>query len=477
MANSAYLKKYVENHPNNKMAWYLLGKEYEASGQEGKARYCYIQAGSVYENFESSKIPEDLWMGYKDGLLQETKRRESRGRLLRKIGVALAILLMMWIPSAHAPGDELTAPLLAGETADQNIDGSGAPAGTDDDIKNLAAPNVPLAGPVFTAKGYFGQVNPQGEAFSGLLELEGQAGRKIQDTAVLGMARSGNWLIWSDDMPVVYGLTQSPEDGRVTIQSYDSAGCRCKPPDVSDLKSKGRKWIIRQESLGVLSSAILQYKQTKGSWPASLKDLTGEFPGNWLAGSSKVLKQSFDPMLKHLVNASHSGGSPKSEALSADKGGFPPGEQPYFTEPFEIVVDKKVHRLAVVSGNIIVRSYAVGLGGDHTPEGHFSITDKVVNPNGKDNGEFGSRGMQLSDTNYAIHGTNEPDSIGKDESKGCVRMGKKDVEELFDLVPKGTKVTIGKGILPTQESVPKERFTLGHRKEQTNPHRTYHWLD
>ncbi|GJM84202.1 hypothetical protein HMSSN139_66980 [Paenibacillus sp. HMSSN-139] len=70
----------------------------------------------------------------------------------------------------------------------------------------------------------------------------------------------------------------------------------------------------------------------------------------------------------------------------------------------------------------------------------------MVNPNGKDDGEFGSRGMQLSDTNYAIHGTNEPDSIGKDESLGCIRMGKKDVEELFDLVPKGTKVKIGKGI-------------------------------
>jgi len=157
--------------------------------------------------------------------------------------------------------------------------------------------------------------------------------------------------------------------------------------------------------------------------------------------------------------------------------GMAPGQRPYFAEPYEIIVDTQAHVLAVVSGNVIVRSYPVGLGGDKTPEGTFAISEKVMNPNGRDNGEFGSRGMQLSDTNYAIHGTNEPDSIGKDESLGCIRMGKKDVEELFDLVPKGTKVEIGKGILPKLKNVPAERFALGDRQDQTNPHRTYHWLD
>ncbi|MNN90056.1 putative L,D-transpeptidase YkuD [compost metagenome] len=85
--------------------------------------------------------------------------------------------------------------------------------------------------------------------------------------------------------------------------------------------------------------------------------------------------------------------------------------------------------------------------------------------------------MQLSDTNYAIHGTNDPDSVGKDESLGCIRMLKADVEELFDLLPRGTKVTIGKGIAPSLEVVPKSRFSLGNRQNQTNPDRTYHWLN
>ncbi|MNJ60908.1 putative L,D-transpeptidase YkuD [compost metagenome] len=141
-----------------------------------------------------------------------------------------------------------------------------------------------------------------------------------------------------------------------------------------------------------------------------------------------------------------------------------------------MIVDTSNYRLAVVSGSVILRSYQVGLGGSKTPQGTFHISDKVVNPNGKSDGEFGSRGMQLSDTNYAIHGTNEPDSIGKDESLGCIRMGKKDVEELFDLLPMGTKVTIGKGGLPDQDLIPAKRFTLGKRQDQSNPHRTYRWL-
>lgn len=61
-------------------------------------------------------------------------------------------------------------------------------------------------------------------------------------------------------------------------------------------------------------------------------------------------------------------------------------------EPLEIVIDKDIHKLALISGDTIVRMYDVGLGGDRTPEGSYVITDKVVNPNGRSNGEFGSRG-------------------------------------------------------------------------------------
>src|SRR5436190_803480 len=43
---------------------------------------------------------------------------------------------------------------------------------------------------------------------------------------------------------------------------------------------------------------------------------------------------------------------------------------------------------------------------------------------------------------YGIHGTNQPKSIGKAASHGCIRMGRKDLEELFELVRVGDTVEI-----------------------------------
>ncbi|MFQ5787157.1 MAG: L,D-transpeptidase, partial [Thermodesulfobacteriota bacterium] len=43
---------------------------------------------------------------------------------------------------------------------------------------------------------------------------------------------------------------------------------------------------------------------------------------------------------------------------------------------------------------------------------------------------------------YGIHGTTEPDSIGKEMSNGCIRLTNEDVEELFNYVKAKTKVVI-----------------------------------
>ena len=46
------------------------------------------------------------------------------------------------------------------------------------------------------------------------------------------------------------------------------------------------------------------------------------------------------------------------------------------------------------------------------------------------------------DTLYRIHGTNEPQSIGKAMSSGCIRMLNQDIAELYDQVMVGTPVTV-----------------------------------
>ena len=66
-------------------------------------------------------------------------------------------------------------------------------------------------------------------------------------------------------------------------------------------------------------------------------------------------------------------------------------------------------------------------------------------PGGPSN-PLGARALYLFangvDTLYRIHGTNEPHSIGKAMSSGCIRMLNEDVADLFDRVPKGAKVIV-----------------------------------
>ncbi|MFO1033582.1 MAG: L,D-transpeptidase [Hyphomicrobiales bacterium] len=55
---------------------------------------------------------------------------------------------------------------------------------------------------------------------------------------------------------------------------------------------------------------------------------------------------------------------------------------------------------------------------------------------------LGARAMYLGSSIYRIHGTNEPKSIGKSASSGCIRMLNDDVIELYNLVKVGSEVTV-----------------------------------
>ncbi|HAO39076.1 MAG TPA: L,D-transpeptidase [Afipia sp.] len=59
---------------------------------------------------------------------------------------------------------------------------------------------------------------------------------------------------------------------------------------------------------------------------------------------------------------------------------------------------------------------------------------------------LGARALYLfqngKDTLFRIHGTNEPESIGKNVSSGCIRLLNQDVIDLFDRVPVGSKVVV-----------------------------------
>ncbi len=59
---------------------------------------------------------------------------------------------------------------------------------------------------------------------------------------------------------------------------------------------------------------------------------------------------------------------------------------------------------------------------------------------------LGARALYLyhgkRDTQFRIHGTNEPDSIGKAVSSGCIRMMNADVIDLYGRVRVGTRVVV-----------------------------------
>ena len=118
-----------------------------------------------------------------------------------------------------------------------------------------------------------------------------------------------------------------------------------------------------------------------------------------------------------------------------------------------IVVSLEDRKLALVEDGQTKKIYTVAVGKPSTPspEGTFAITRRVVNPTYHHDGKtilpgphnpVGSRWMGLSISGYGIHGTNEPNSIGKAASHGCVRMAKADLEEFYEMVAVGDTVKL-----------------------------------
>jgi len=125
---------------------------------------------------------------------------------------------------------------------------------------------------------------------------------------------------------------------------------------------------------------------------------------------------------------------------------------------FRVEISKSKHTLTCIYDGMFMKRYPVGLGKSGlTPSASFEVENLKENPDwyrpqggvvpfGAKENPLGTRWIGFKDTpddaGLGIHGNNDPDSIGKDQSEGCIRMHNKDVEELFTLVNYGTRVTI-----------------------------------
>jgi lipoprotein-anchoring transpeptidase ErfK/SrfK len=110
-------------------------------------------------------------------------------------------------------------------------------------------------------------------------------------------------------------------------------------------------------------------------------------------------------------------------------------------EAIYIHIERGRHLISLCAAGRLLHRWpcAVGKRATPTPAGQFRIVNKAV-LDGRQ--VYGSRWMGLDRPRYGIHGTNNPASIGREVSLGCVRMHNKDAEKLFGLVAVGTVVNI-----------------------------------
>lgn len=135
---------------------------------------------------------------------------------------------------------------------------------------------------------------------------------------------------------------------------------------------------------------------------------------------------------------------------------WPLGQNPLPGDPF-LIVNKTTNELAFIQDNQVQTVVNVATGKEYqlTPEGLFTVTVKAKNPyyrkkdipGGDPKNPLGTRwiGFDADGTDgriYGLHGTNNPSSIGKYISQGCIRMQNAAVESLYDHIPLGTKILV-----------------------------------
>ena len=126
--------------------------------------------------------------------------------------------------------------------------------------------------------------------------------------------------------------------------------------------------------------------------------------------------------------------------------------------PFSVRVYKGDHRLELLLGDVVVKTFPVAIGSENkTPAGLYPIMKKVTNPRfdptpsehgleskagGAADNPIGTRWIDIGN-HLGIHGTSDPSSIGQSVSFGCIRLKNEDVEQLYDfLVAGASKVEI-----------------------------------
>ncbi|MFQ5687724.1 MAG: L,D-transpeptidase family protein [Candidatus Scalindua sp.] len=168
-------------------------------------------------------------------------------------------------------------------------------------------------------------------------------------------------------------------------------------------------------------------------------------PGDSLIGIASEFNTNYEFIVR--INNKHRTSIRVGERLKILKGNV------------TVLVDKSDFTLTLLLDGHFIKQYPVGTGkSDKTPEGKFVVDNKLINPVwyspdgiyqfGDPKNVLGTRWIGFEDKKglygYGIHGTAEPDSIGKEMSNGCIRLRNEDIEDLFDYVKVKMTVVIQK---------------------------------
>jgi hypothetical protein len=130
------------------------------------------------------------------------------------------------------------------------------------------------------------------------------------------------------------------------------------------------------------------------------------------------------------------------------------------TERARILVSIGAHWAFFMLGEHAAAAWEVGVGkaGSETRPGSYVVGEKSTEPMwfrpggkpvpfGDPENPLGTRWIAWrlpdgSSSGFGFHGTKDPESIGQDQSQGCVRMLNRDVEELFEVLPKDAAILV-----------------------------------
>ncbi len=274
-----------------------------------------------------------------------------------------------------------------------------------------------------------------------------------------GFITEGDIIITTDDLDKVpdveiSGKSVAPDvkkevkkdEGKKGLQSYKL---------VSEYLKNGKKYEARNE----LSDLYFEEtdKARRDEIKSKLNELNAELvfsrepsqdafiyvvrPGDTLIEIASKFNTNYEFIMR--INNKHRTSIKVGERLKILKGNV------------TVLVDKSDYTLTLLLDGRFIKQYPVGTGkSDKTPEGKFVIDYKLKNPVwyspdgiyqfGDPKNVLGTRWIGFEDKKglygYGIHGTTDPDSIGKEMSNGCVRLKNEDVQDLFDYVK--TKMTV-----------------------------------